>query len=100
MMFGTGGTANEQGQIACDSPGAGEQAVRPVEGVRLCRCRGVFRYDLRVEPGMSIRPYNAPVIWQRNYYEHVIRSDGEFHRIRKYIAGNPAKWDLDRENPG
>ena len=30
------------------------------------------RYDLRVEPGMSIRPYNAPVIWQRNYYEPVV----------------------------
>ncbi len=38
-------------------------------------------------------------IWQRNYYEHVIRSDGELNRIRKYIAENPAQWALDRENP-
>ncbi|MCF8039647.1 MAG: hypothetical protein K9K79_10055 [Desulfohalobiaceae bacterium] len=38
-------------------------------------------------------------LWQRNYYEHVIRNDGELNRIRKYIAENPAQWALDRENP-
>ena len=38
-------------------------------------------------------------LWQRNYYEHVIRSEREFNRIREYIATNPLKWSLDRENP-
>jgi REP element-mobilizing transposase RayT len=38
-------------------------------------------------------------IWQRNYYEHVIRGDEDLARIRRYIAGNPARWDLDEENP-
>ena len=38
-------------------------------------------------------------IWQRNYYEHVIRSDEVLTRIREYIANNPTQWDLDRENP-
>ena len=38
-------------------------------------------------------------LWQRNYYEHVIRSDREMDRIREYIATNPCKWALDRENP-
>lgn len=37
--------------------------------------------------------------WQANYYEHVIRDDGEMERIRQYIADNPLKWALDRENP-
>jgi len=37
--------------------------------------------------------------WQKNYYEHVIRSDGELERIRQYIVDNPLKWELDRENP-
>jgi REP element-mobilizing transposase RayT len=40
----------------------------------------------------------APV-WQRGYYEHVIRNDGDLDRIREYIANNPARWQLDRENP-
>lgn len=38
-------------------------------------------------------------VWQRNYYEHVIRNDDELKRIREYIINNPAQWDLDRENP-
>ena len=37
--------------------------------------------------------------WQRNYYEHVIRTDDELNRIREYIRNNPLKWSLDRENP-
>jgi hypothetical protein len=38
-------------------------------------------------------------LWQRNYYEHVLRNDRELDRIREYIATNPLKWALDRENP-
>lgn len=40
----------------------------------------------------------APV-WQRNYYEHIIRGDGELLRVREYILNNPAAWKYDRENP-
>jgi REP element-mobilizing transposase RayT len=38
-------------------------------------------------------------LWQRNYYDHVIRDENELSRIREYIHNNPLKWDLDRENP-
>ena len=38
-------------------------------------------------------------VWQRNYYEHIIRSEAELDRIRAYIANNPLKWALDMENP-
>ena len=34
-------------------------------------------------------------IWQRNYYEHIIRNDNDLHRIRTYIQNNPLKWELD-----
>ncbi len=37
-------------------------------------------------------------LWQRNYYEHIIRNDESLNRIRRYIADNPARWALDREN--
>jgi len=37
-------------------------------------------------------------VWQRNYYEHVIRDEKSLHRIREYIATNALRWDLDREN--
>jgi REP element-mobilizing transposase RayT len=47
--------------------------------------------DQRGTPG-------APV-WQRNYYEHIIRSEEEMDRIREYVRDNPAQWAADRDNP-
>ena len=38
-------------------------------------------------------------VWQRNYYDHVIRNEDDLQRIRQYIADNPARWAEDRENP-
>jgi putative transposase len=38
-------------------------------------------------------------VWQRNYYEHIIRTEDALHRIREYIVTNPMRWRLDRENP-
>jgi hypothetical protein len=38
-------------------------------------------------------------VWQRNYYEHIIRGDGELLRVREYILNNPLDWENDRENP-
>jgi REP element-mobilizing transposase RayT len=38
-------------------------------------------------------------VWQRNYFERIIRNDEELNSIRKYILENPLKWELDRENP-
>ena len=40
----------------------------------------------------------APV-WQRSYYDHVIRNEADLNRIRQYILDNPAKWPEDAENP-
>ena len=34
-------------------------------------------------------------IWQRNYYEHIIRNEIDLHSIRSYIELNPLKWELD-----
>ena len=38
-------------------------------------------------------------VWQRSYYEHVIRNDYSLERIRDYVGSNPLRWSLDRENP-
>jgi REP element-mobilizing transposase RayT len=38
------------------------------------------------------------VLWQRGYYEHVIRNEKALDRIRAYIANNPARWADDPEN--
>jgi len=38
-------------------------------------------------------------VWQRNYYEHIIRDDDDLNRIRQYIMENPLRWSEDPENP-
>ncbi len=38
-------------------------------------------------------------VWQRNYYEHIIRNDRTLQAIRQYIRDNPLRWHLDRYNP-
>jgi REP element-mobilizing transposase RayT len=38
-------------------------------------------------------------IWQRNYYDHVIRDDIDLQRVRQYITHNPAQWELDQLYP-
>jgi len=40
----------------------------------------------------------APV-WQRNYWEHIIRDERALQAIRRYIVNNPLRWHLDRYNP-
>ena len=73
--------------------------------------RGVFKTPLRSPSnniGAIIRGYKSTVtkqlgllgivgkIWQRNYYEHIIRNEQENHRISEYIKNNPAKWRHDK----
>jgi REP element-mobilizing transposase RayT len=45
------------------------------------------------------RATHGQPLWQRNYYEHVIRNDVDLNRIRQYIADNPARWAFDHNNP-
>ena len=47
--------------------------------------------ERRAAPGVPI--------WQRNYYEHVIRNEDDLQRIREYIQSNTLKWKDDPDNP-
>jgi REP element-mobilizing transposase RayT len=52
---------------------------------------------------VTTRHYNKMVdeslkntLWQKSYYEHVIRDERELQNIREYINNNPLKWELDK----
>ena len=50
----------------------------------------------------SINHFNGTLgsrIWQRNYYEHIIRDEDDVNRIREYIVYNPIQWLMDPDNP-
>ena len=65
---------------------------------------GAFKSIVTVEYGRGVRSGRWPPfrgrLWQRNYYEHVIRGEAGLDRIRRYIDENPIRWELDAENPG
>jgi REP element-mobilizing transposase RayT len=60
-----------------------------------------------VELGDVVGTYKAAVsrfssrsgLWQRGYYDHVVRDANDLARIREYIATNPIRWALDPEHP-
>jgi REP element-mobilizing transposase RayT len=73
-------------------------ATPPLRRPSLGNIVGYFKYQstkhintLRHTPGLPV--------WQRNYYEHVIRDDHDLAAIRDYIAANPARWMLARNHP-
>jgi REP element-mobilizing transposase RayT len=41
---------------------------------------------------------NGTPIWQRNYYDHIIRDETEWNKIHLYIESNPINWATDEEN--
>ena len=64
---------------------------------------GAFKSLTTVEYTRSVRsggwtPFHGR-LWQRNFYEHIVRTDESLERIRQYILDNPVQWAFDRENP-
>lgn len=47
---------------------------------------------------MGWTPFNGK-LWQRNYYEHIIRNEQSYLTISNYIINNPAKWEDDKFYP-
>jgi REP element-mobilizing transposase RayT len=46
--------------------------------------------EIRTTPGLPV--------WQRNYYEHIIRDEKSYLRIAEYIVNNPLNWQQDQYN--
>ena len=47
----------------------------------------------------AVRKTPGAPVWQRNYYEHIIRSDADLNCIREYVVDNPSNWQSDENNP-
>jgi len=76
---------------------------RTHSGVSLHRIVQWFKMQTTNEYIGGVRESNwAPFrgrLWQRNYYEHIIRNARELELTRDYIATNPVRWHNDPENP-
>jgi putative transposase len=52
---------------------------------------GVTKWIRKQMPGKKI--------WQRNYYEHIIRNENDYYRIYEYIENNHLRWEIDSLHP-
>jgi len=47
----------------------------------------------------TLKGISGTSVWQRNYFEHIIRTETSLNAIRRYIQENPERWHLDRYHP-
>ncbi len=85
---------NGEGNTMVRNP-AQEQFQKPVKGsiptiIRTYKASVTHRIQ---------KELHSTGIWLTNYYEHVIRSAGEYERITKYIEANISRWGSDQEKP-
>jgi putative transposase len=58
---------------------------------------GGFKAGSTREINVARKTLGAPV-WQRGFYDHVIRDEEDLERARRYIEENPVRWALDPDN--
>ena len=66
--------------------------------MKLSKIVGRFKMITAKEINL-LRGDSGKSVWQRNYYEHIVRNEKDLNNIREYITNNPLKWALDEENP-
>ena len=91
------------GADPCVCPEKGEHTGSPLHKPTLGRIVQWFKTMttneyLRIIKQGLIEPIEGK-LWQRNYYEHIIRNETDLNNIRQYIIDNPANWEEDENNP-
>ncbi len=81
------------------TPMKGAASSAPTPGrVALGSIARAFKSLSAIQVNRKLGRTGSP-LWQRNYYEHVIRRGADLDDIRRYIAENPSRWAEDPENP-
>ncbi len=93
--------------ISDDDVGVQDFEPLPVDGLRENKYQQIIPKSIgSIVRGFKIgvtkwyrQNTNVHTVWQRNYFDRIIRDEDELNRIREYIIFNPAKWAEDSENP-
>jgi putative transposase len=82
-----------------DQKGRGAESKGAASSARtLGQIMRAFKSISAIGVNRLLRRQEQP-LWQRNYYERIIRDEAELNAARKYVAENPMKWSEDKENP-
>lgn len=78
------------------------EGTSPTKGVRpsptLSEVIGAFKSISTIKVNRLLGRRGVP-LWQRSYYEHIVRPGAYLGKIQRYIWENPLMWSLDPENP-
>src|SRR6266700_5785077 len=85
----TGNTTTKPG-------GAASGGVSP--SPTLFEAIGAFKSISTIKVNRLLGRRGVP-LWQRSYYEHIVRTGEDLRKIQRYILENPLMWSLDPENP-
>jgi len=98
------GTLNADGEINCNGiPIKGNHKGLPLRLSReyktVGNVIGAFKSKttntyIKMVKNNTLPPFNKR-IWQRNYYEHVVRDENDYARIAEYVKNNPLRWNDD-----
>ena len=80
-------------QRRCAPTTTNENPANQPLGVIIRAYKSAVTYQIHSQTGFS-----DPQIWQRNYYEHIIRDEEDYLNICQYIQENPLFWEFDEEN--
>jgi REP-associated tyrosine transposase len=60
----------------------------------------IGRFKMNSAKGINLlRGTTGLPVWQRGFYDHIIRNEADLDRIRRYVGSNPLQWTIDEENP-
>lgn len=77
--------------------------TKPISTPTISRIVQAFKSITTYKYILGVEENNWPLfdnrLWQRNYHDHIIRSEKSLNYIREYIVNNPIRWEFDKENP-
>jgi len=102
LILGEAPDGGSAGRYRPALPPSGASPLQPANGTRPGSLSAIVQNLKSVSARRinQLRGTPGAAVWQRNYYEHIIRNERRLAEVRRYILENPARWDLDHYNVG
>jgi REP element-mobilizing transposase RayT len=67
---------------------------KSIQGFKTAVSKELHEHEIKEERACAF----PTIIWQKSYFDHIIRNDESLNKIREYIQINPKMWERDRNN--
>ena len=98
-VVGTNGAGTRPAPTMRDGETGTDRADWPALGDVVGAFKSITTHEYIMGVRNGVRPPFDKRIWQRNYWEHIIRNNRSYEHIKHYVENNPACWEEDRLHP-